>query len=229
MSRRHVGLQVVALGGLFCGCEIPPGEEAATEGSGTQAPATSGDASTSGGEGSGGAQLPMEGFRVYPKYMLQELPAIVTVAQADAQAEACPADASGGYLCDTSDLRGSRATIQVERDGFEPARREPMIVAGQLEELEVHLDIEGGSIAGWSACMPLGDVDSCTSLCASEQQTCAATSCATDDPQWPLATHRIFVDVDCVVASVPGAAAACDESLAEATKDGMAIQCCCDG
>jgi hypothetical protein len=91
---------------------------------------------------------PDEGFRVFPKYMLQDVQAVVTmVAEGGNEAVPCPADTlqAGGYLCDTGPLfAAGGVSIWVERDGFEPAQRDAVIQALTVQVLEVHLSVEGG-------------------------------------------------------------------------------------
>src|SRR5690606_33385157 len=71
---------------------------------------------------------PTQGFRVHPKFMLQDLAAIVTIEVDGITASPCELDGApeGGYVCDAGWLPAdSTATIRVEKDGFDTAVRAP--------------------------------------------------------------------------------------------------------
>src|SRR5690606_22161727 len=145
---------------------------------------------------------PSQGFRVYPKFMLQDLPAIVTIELDGVTASPCELDgaAEGGYLCDAGVLAAdSSATIRVDKDGFDSAVRHPVVVFNQIVPLEVHLAVEGGPTGSWSACTAVGEFETCADLCATVQSSCVVTSCATEDPEWPVASYQTFTDAECTM------------------------------
>ena len=118
---------------------------------------------------------PSQGFRVFPKFMLQDLSAIVTIELDGVTPLPCELDDAleGGYLCDASSLpAGGIATVMVEKDGFASAVRHPQLVYGQITTLEVHLAVEGGPTGVWSACHVAGEFATCADLCATFQSSC---------------------------------------------------------
>lgn len=182
----------------------------------------SGESGTDGGE-----PLPIEGFRVFPKFMLQDVAAIVTIETAGLPAEPCVLDDApeGGYLCDAEDLPGTVATIRVEKDGFDSAVRNPEIQAYAITPLEVHLAAWGGPTGTWSACTAAGEFQTCAELCAAEQLGCAVTSCATESVDSPIATFETFTGPNCDLV-LESLAAACDQSLPLAGQ-AESLRCCC--
>lgn len=177
--------------------------------------------------GDDGPVIPVEGFRVFPKYMLVDVPAVVTIEE-NQVLEECPLDdIDGGYLCDADSLSGTFATIKVERDGFDPAVRNPEIDTNQLVELDVHLNFEGGATGSWSACAPAGDFDTCDALCGNEMLVCTVADCATEDLEWPVATRQDFAAEDCLDEPIESFAEACDVTLPEAGGTVASVRCCC--
>lgn len=166
---------------------------------------------------------PREGFRVFPKYLLQDVPAVVTLER-DAIQQACPLDADvGGYLCDATGAPGGNMTITVERDGFDMAVRHPSFYANNIVLLDVHLIPEGGATGVWSECVPAGSFATCGDVCFDQMRACAVTSCASDDPESPVATFESFADAECGVVE-DNLALSCDEALPFAPS---ALRCCC--
>lgn len=178
---------------------------------------------------------PTEGFRVFPRFMLQSIPAIVTIEASDGSgpALACELDGApeGGYVCDAGLLAGIYATIRVDKDGFEGTVRNPEILTNQIHELDVHLSVEGGPTGVWSACVAPGEFDSCAALCEGQMTSCAVTSCATEQVEWPIATLETFTSLECVdplEALVEAPASSCDELL-PVNPDVLSLRCCCAG
>ncbi len=210
----------VAVAMLAGGCELfgnDDGDELGDDESGDDNSETTGE-----------ELAPSRGFRVYPKYMRKEVPAIVTIELDGISPAACEldGDAAGGYLCDADELQnGSLATIMVERDGFDMAIRHPEVPFNQIIPLEVHLAVEGGPTGSWSPCTVAGEFETCDDLCGTFAGTCAVTSCATDDPEWPLASMQTFLDSECVE-QVESLASACEEPLLGAAVT-AGLRCCC--
>ena len=177
--------------------------------------------------GDDGPVIPIEGFRVFPKYMLVDVPAVVTIEENQVLQE-CPLDdVDGGYLCDADALAGTFATIKVERDGFDPAVRNPEIETNQLVELDVHLNFEGGSTGTWSACVAAGEFETCDALCGNEMLVCTVADCDTEDLEWPLATRQDFAAEDCLDEPIESFAEACDVTLPEVGGTVASVRCCC--
>lgn len=176
-------------------------------------------------EDTGPPPPPSTGFRVFPKFMLESIPAIVTI-EIDQDPMTCELDGDpgGGYVCDASDEMSAQATIRVDRNGFETAIRHPEISVNQISALDVHLAVEGGATGVWSACTAAAGVVSCDVVCEAQMSTCAVASCDTGQPEFPIATVQTFDDLECLVA-VDDLAPACDVlPIMEAVK---AIRCCC--
>jgi hypothetical protein len=210
---------------LASGCEFFQGDDDTDFGEDTYGTET-GDPTTDTGED----PPPTQGFRVFPKVMALDVPAIVTIELDGITPSSCELDdaVEGGYVCDAGVLPdGGTATIYVEKDGFDMAVRHPQVLFNQIAPLEVHLAVEGGPTGVWSECHSAGGFGSCADLCETFVSSCLATACATDDPEWPIATYQTFADAECttLVESVP---AACETPLpAEGTVPGM--RCCCTG
>jgi hypothetical protein len=132
-----------------------------------------------------------------------------------------------GYLCDTSPYPGPTIRIRIEREGFEPAPRQPAIVPGSVEVLEVHLEVEGGTQASWSPCVVAGEADTCADVCGAEALMCTAASCDTADAKWPLASLQTFDAPECLGAALESLATPCDEPLPPAGGEIVALRCCC--
>jgi hypothetical protein len=215
---RHwqVGLFAATL--LVSGCEFFDNDD------------QSGDDETGTGDDEGGDPQPTRGFRVFPKYLLHDVAAIVTIQGASGAFEACELDAvEGGYVCDADALdHNTVATIDLRRDGFETALRHPLIPFSHILPLEVHLAVEGGPPGEWSPCVGLGEFATCADLCASVEAVCAATSCSTDDPEWPLATHQTFAASECAEEPLDSLASSCDAALPVAGA-AASLRCCCVG
>lgn len=184
---------------------------------------------TGDGDGDGdGDPPPTQGFRVFPKFMLQDLPAVVTIDLDGVTSSPCELDeaAEGGYVCDAGSLQvNSVATVSVEKDGFISAVRHPTVTFHQIVPLEVHLAVEGGPTGVWSPCVVAGELETCADLCAAFESSCAVTSCATDQEEWPIATYETFADADCTM-PIESLAQACESSL---SLDGTvgSLHCCC--
>lgn len=220
---------LVSLGLHLAGCDTAePGADSSAGGTTTDGGADSVADDTTGEVDT----APEEGFRVFPKYMLQDVQAVVTmVAEGMEDAVPCAADtlAAGGYLCDTGPLSpADEVTIRVERDGFEPAERDALIEAQTLEELEVHLSIEGGPTGLWSDCTLLDMFATCADICATADMACAPASCAVGEDSDALATARIFGDLDCVEGGELAEVQSCNAELPEATAEAAAVRCCCE-
>ena len=219
MRREFRALLTVTLLGAS-GCEFFGGDDLGDGDSGTDGPDTD-DPDT------GEEPPPSQGLRVFPKFMLQAVPAIVTIASDGVSSSACELDPpDGGYVCDAGGMQsGSLATIEIERDGFEMAVRHPEVPFNQIIALDVHLAVAGGPTGEWSPCAIAGDFASCEDLCATFVGSCQVTSCATDQPEWPLATYETFTDAECG-APVESVALACDGELPAAGVVGS-LRCCC--
>jgi hypothetical protein len=158
--------------------------------------------------------------------MLQDVPAIVTIEIDGMTPETCELDGAleGGYLCDASSLPASGiATVVVEKDGFAGAVRHPQLSYGQIIALDVHLAIEGGPTGVWSDCQPAGQFTNCVELCGVVEGSCAVTSCATSNPESPIATYESFADAECITPAQQGAIA-CEDNLPFSD---AAQRCCC--
>jgi len=175
---------------------------------------------------------PEAGFRVFPKYMLQDVQAVVTmVAEGEDDAAPCPADTleAGGYLCDTGPLfPADEVTIWVERDGFEPAQRSASVDALTLQVLDVHLSIEGGPTGLWSDCTSLDTFATCADVCAAGEMVCVPASCAVSEDSDALATSRVFGDLDCGQDGQLAATQSCNAELPEPDAEVQAVRCCCE-
>jgi hypothetical protein len=183
------------------------------------------DASDTESTDDGGDPPPTRGFRVFPKFMLIDVPAIVTLDVDGVSANGCPSDTiEGGYLCDASELQaGGLATIRVERDGFDTAVRQPEVPFGQIVDLDVHLAVEGGPQGIWSDCSPAAEFESCDALCtANFMDICLLTSCATDQPESPLGTFETYLDADCL--QLEQTDLSCD---ATSGPGAVSVRCCC--
>lgn len=175
---------------------------------------------------------PTEGFRVFPTYLLQSIPATVTIQAEGFNPAACELadDGDGGYLCDTSQFPGPTATVLVDRDGFDQAKRDPELPAGNyFQDLEVHVAPEGGPPGIWSACAPIDTIESCGQLCGDEGDlVCAPTGCDHVDPENPLVTYQMFTTEDCSDEEPAGIVAACDEAPIDDQGVSLSIRCCCE-
>lgn len=205
---------------MLGGCEFfPDGQDDADFGE---------DESTSGdGDGDTGDPLPpREGFRVFPKYLLQAVPAVVTIER-DAVQHECPLDAApeGGYVCDATAMPAGPVTLTIERDGFDATVRHPELVPESIVSLDVHLSPAGGPTGTWSACVPADAFSTCGDVCSNEMLACVVTSCATGQEEWPIATLATFSDAECVV-GYESSASTCSDSLPVAPA--VALRCCCD-
>lgn len=185
--------------------------------------------STSGGDGDGDTDEPIpprEGFRVFPKYLLQGVPAVVTVER-DAVPYECPLDAApeGGYVCDATGLLAGPVTVTIERDGFDVAVRHPELVPELIVSLDVHLSPAGGPTGMWSACVAADAFLTCGDVCSNEMLGCAVASCATEQEEFPIGTLATFSDAECLVGS-ENIASTCSEALPIASA--LALRCCCE-
>ncbi len=198
----------------------------------TGADSTAGGETTASGTTGEPDAVPEEGFRVFPKYMLQDVQAVVTmVAEGEEDALPCPADPSeaGGYLCETSPLfPADEVTIWVERDGFEPAQRVASIEGLTVQLLEVHLSIEGGPTGFWSDCTSLDTFATCADVCAAGELVCIPASCAVDEDSDALATSRVFADLEFTVDGQLAATQSCNAELPEPDPELQAVRCCCE-
>jgi hypothetical protein len=163
--------------------------------------------------------------------MLQTVPAIVTIEATDSPGTpiACVLDgaAEGGYVCDADQILGVNATIRVDKDGFDSAVRSAEVLANQIQDLEVHLSVEGGPTGVWSECVGVGEFESCAAVCDNQMLACAVTSCATEQPQWPVATLETFASPECLdTLEVPASGCGDPLPLAEAV---VSMRCCCAG
>ncbi|MFO7561887.1 MAG: hypothetical protein R6X02_04545 [Enhygromyxa sp.] len=172
---------------------------------------------------------PTQGFRVFPKFMLQDLSAIVTIEIDGITPTPCELDLDqGGYVCDAGELPAdSSASVWIEKDGFEGALRRPMVVFNQIIPLEVHLAVEGGPSGSWSSCAAAGEFETCAELCASFEDSCLVTSCATEQEDWPIATYETYSDADCTT-PLESLALGCESSL-PVTGTVASLRCCCAG
>jgi hypothetical protein len=173
-----------------------------------------------------GDPQPSEGVRVYPRYQLVDVSAVVSVEPADvAMPTSCSLDAQGGYFCNTIDLAASDLIVRVERDGFEPEARALQRPYGYVDTLDAHLVPVGGPLGVWSACVGSDAYANCDEVCGAETKTCLATSCATEDPNEPIATELGYEGLEC--AGVPSRveAQACSSSHPAAFTD--SVRCCC--
>lgn len=176
-----------------------------------------------------GDQPPTRGFRVFPKFMLQDVAGVVTIDLGGPTPLACELDdVEGGYVCDADSLAShSIATITVDKDGFASAVRHPQVPFNQIVPLEVHLAVEGGPTGVWSECQAIGEFGTCEQLCGALQSSCAAASCATADPEWPVASYETFADPECTT-PIDSVVASCESEL-PLTGSSVALRCCCAG
>lgn len=166
---------------------------------------------------------PREGFRVHPKYLLMDVPAVVTVERGGPP-EVCPLDENlGGYVCDATAV-ASTVTITVERDGFDPAVRNPVITPEQIVDFDVHLSPTGGPTGMWSGCVAAGQFQTCGDVCTDQMLECVVASCGVDNPEAPIATVQTFQDGECMV-PLDGYVTTCNEALPIAA--GPSLRCCC--
>jgi hypothetical protein len=185
------------------------------------------DTSTSGdgdGDDTDDPIPPREGFRVFPKYLLQDVPAVVTIER-DAVPYDCPLDVDGGYVCDATAMPAGPVPLTIERDGFDVAVRNPELVPEQIPTLEVHLSPAGGPTGTWSACVPAGSFATCGDVCSNEMLACVVTSCATGQDEYPIATLATFSDAECVT-SFENIASTCNDPLPIGAA--AALRCCCE-
>lgn len=200
----------------------------------TELSGTTGGGDPSAADGTTGEPntTPDEGFRVFPKYMLQDVQAVVTmVAEGEEEAVPCPADTldAGGYLCDTEPLSSvDEVTIRVERDGFEPAQRVASIEGLTVQLLEVHLSVEGGPTGFWSDCTSLEAFATCADVCAAGEMVCIPASCAIDEDTDALATSRVFADLDCSEDGQLTETQSCNAELPQPDEEFQAVRCCCE-
>ena len=213
---RIIGLHVpiVAAMALLAGCGFfddsdPFGDDSTTS--------TTGD-----GDGDG-PMPPREGFRVFPKYLLQDVPAIVTVER-DAMQYDCPIDEGGGYVCDATAQPFGPVTITVEHDGFDTAVRHPELVPEQIPSLEVHLSPAGGPTGTWSDCVAASAFFTCGDVCSNQMLECVVASCGTGQEEYPIATLASFSDGECE-APLENLVPTCSEPISVAPAE--AIRCCC--
>lgn len=180
---------------------------------------------------SGDEPEPSEGIRVFPRYQLVDVPAVVTIEDAEAGAapQSCPADtgSEGGYLCDTLTLAASNLIVRVERDGFEPVALAKSRPFGYVDTHAVHLVPIGGPLGVWSACVLRDAFANCDEVCAAEATTCTPTSCATGDPNEPIATVLGYEGSECVDPPSRIEAQACSSGPPAAFTD--SLRCCCAG
>jgi hypothetical protein len=208
---------------LASGCEFFQGEDDTDFGE-----AESGETETDETTDTGEDPPPTQGFRVFPKFMVQDVPAIVTIELDGITPSTCELDDApeGGYVCDAGVLPdGGIATIYVEKDGFEIATRHPQVLFNQIAPLDVHLMAAGAPTGVWSGCQAAGGFGSCADLCESFQNSCLVTSCATDEPEWPIATLQTYADAECTVL-LENLTSTCEEPLPGADTV-VALKCCC--
>ena len=176
-------------------------------------------------EDTGPPPPPTTGFRVFPMFMLEPIPAIVTI-EVDQDPVTCELDGDpqGGYICDAGGVMDLQATIRVDRNGFETAVRHPEISPNSISEFDIHLAVEGGPTGVWSECTPAAGVTSCDVVCEAQMSTCEVVGCDTTQDEWPLATVQTFDDLECLV-ELENLVPTCEElPITEAVK---AMRCCC--
>ncbi|MFV8753279.1 hypothetical protein ACNOYE_22245 [Nannocystaceae bacterium ST9] len=182
------------------------------------------------GSGETGDPEPTEGIRVFPRYQLVDVAAVVSVeAQGGGTPTSCPAELGieGGYLCDTTTLGASTVIVRVERDGFEPYAIETASPIGYVDSIAAHLVPVGGPLGTWSACLLRDAYANCDEVCAAEAKTCVATSCASEDPSEPIATVLGYEGTQCAGAPSRVEAQACSSGPPAAFTD--SLRCCCAG
>ena len=190
---------------------------------------TSDDSGDGDGDGETGELPPTEGFLIYPKVLLQDASAVVSIESNGVVPEPCPLSDEGGYLCDADGLVGPTATVRVERSGFEPAVRQPMIQFNQIIPVDVHLLVEGAEFGTWSACAPIDQHLDCAAVCETMLGVCFAAGCETEDPETPVATMQTFSTMDCSDrAPFDHLANSCHVELAGGTVAAAAVRCCCE-
>jgi hypothetical protein len=167
-----------------------------------------------------------EGIRVYPRYQLVDVSAVVSVEDAVAGVPtSCPLDGQGSYFCDTIDLAASDVIVRVERDGFEPEVRGLARPYGYIDMLDVHLVPVGGPLGVWSACVVRDAYPDCDGVCGAETKTCLPTSCATEDPNAPVATELGYEGLECAGLPTRVEEQPCSSSHPAAFTD--SVRCCC--
>ena len=169
---------------------------------------------------------PRDGFRVFPKYLLIDVPAVVTVEREAVQYE-CPLDPGpdGGYVCDATAQPAGPVTITIQRDGFDMAVRHPELVPYSIVPLDVHLAPAGGPTGTWSSCVAAGAFLTCGDVCTNEMLGCVVASCATDQAEFPIASLATFSDAECLV-SAENLTPTCSDALPAAPA--LAMKCCCE-
>lgn len=206
---------------LLAGCEFFDGQEGADFGD-DETTSTTGD-----GDGDTDDPLPpREGFRVFPKFLLQAVPAVVTIERDAVQHECSLDDApEGGYVCDATAMPAGPVTIMIERDGFDAAVRHPELVPYSIIPLDVHMSPAGGPTGTWSSCVAADAFLTCGDVCSNEMLACVVASCATGQDEWPIATLATFSDAECVVGS-ENLTSTCSDALPVAPAP--ALRCCCE-
>lgn len=247
---KSAGLFLLAGCGVFSDPPEAQDTDAGDSSTTTGAPSTAGDAETtdgttgaqtSGDSTTGGAadgsddgapeELPDVGVRVFPRFMLEPVSAVVTI-EVDPDPDVAPIPCTfdpmdGGYLCGTEALPTSEVRIVVERDGFDPAARTVDWVPDTIVPLDVHLMIEGGTGGTWSTCVGLDVLEDCATVCQSDAQSCSPANCLTGDEADPLATVELFSSADCSDAPLARAAMACQPWELDAPPEAVAARCCC--
>jgi hypothetical protein len=172
-----------------------------------------------------GEPQPSEGIRVFPRYQLVEVAAVVSIEAVESpMPSSCELDGQGGYLCDTLAL-GPDVIVRVERDGFEPEVRALDHPYGYVDTLDVHLVPVGGPLGVWSACVTPDQFADCDEVCGAETKTCLPTSCATEDASEPIATELGYEGLECAGNPTRIEAQACNAAHPAAFTD--SVRCCC--
>ncbi|MCA9697382.1 MAG: hypothetical protein KC431_07645 [Myxococcales bacterium] len=172
---------------------------------------------------------PMAGINVTPRYQLIPVSAVVSVEEPAEDPQACGpgGDSLDSYYCDTLNLSASELVVRVERDGYEPVAAIVERPNGYVDVLDVHLVPVGGPVGVWSACVLRDDYPDCDEVCGAEGLVCIETSCATDDPDKPIATVVGFESTDCSGEPSRIEAQACTSAQPAAFTD--SLRCCCQG
>ncbi|GEM_PF-2669202 len=186
-------------------------------------------------EGSPTPEIPTAGFRVYPRYTLEALSAVVTITHTGQEPIGCLAaeDDLGGYFCSTLFPLGFPVEIIVQRDGFETALRTPTAEPNELITLDVHLVELGGPTGTWSACLPVDEgegegPESCAVVCeAQDAGVCLVTACESQDEVEPVATYELYEDLECATSPMVSAPLSCESGLSELEPTVLALRCCC--
>ena len=213
-------LMAVACAAALAGCSF-------FEGDGNSAEDGSEDGTDDGTvDGETGAP-PEVGLRVYPKYMLQDVQANVTLEVGATQLLCPPDEDDGGYLCDIDDLNTDTALVRVELDGFETALVQPDIEQDIIQSIDVHLEPIGGPVGVWSSCVLVDVFTNCDEVCTDQGADCAPAACESNAGASTVASMESFDNQDCSGSPQSSQAGSCSDQLPTSGGSSDSLRCCC--